>query len=448
MDTIAAVATAPGRGGIGIVRLSGPEALRIGEALAGRTLRARHAHHAVFRDRNGLALDDGIAIAFRGPASFTGEDVVELQGHGGPAVLDAVLRACLDLGARVARPGEFSERAFLNDRLDLAQAEAIADLIDAASREAATAALKSLQGVFSERVRALMDATTALRVYVEAAIDFPDEEVDFLADGDVEGRIEALCADLAALREEARRGALLTDGMTIVLAGAPNAGKSSLLNALARRDTAIVTDVPGTTRDVLRERIDLDGMPLHVVDTAGLRLTQDRVEAEGVRRARAEIERADALLYVIDATTADALPADRAALAALAEVELPRHVLLLLNKVDLREERGALSSTVPIVETSARTGEGLRDLIRALEQMAGFDAGEASAFTARARHLEALADADAAFAAGLETLVATGAGDLVAEDLRRGHDALGLIVGAMTPDDLLGEIFSSFCIGK
>ncbi len=450
-DTIAAVATAPGRGGIGVVRLSGPDALAIGERIAERALRPRHAHHAIFRAADGSALDDGIVLAFPAPASFTGEHVVELQGHGGSAVLDGVLQTCLAHGARLARPGEFSERAFLNGRVDLAQAEAIADLVEAASAEAARAALRSLQGVFSERVRALMDATTALRVWVEAAIDFPDEDVDFIADGDVKGRIEAIEADLDTVLGEARRGALLAEGMTVVLAGAPNAGKSSLLNALARRDAAIVTEVPGTTRDVLRERIDLDGMPLHVIDTAGLRLTDDLVEAEGVRRARAEIERADALVYLVDGSASGTLPEDRAALLERVGGTLPSRVLLVRNKIDLLDgETPHLDETGPLpsLSLSVRTGAGLDLLARALQRLVGFEAGERSAFTARTRHLAALGDARRALREAATTLEDTGAGDLVAEDLRRAHEALGRIVGEVTPDDLLGEIFGSFCIGK
>lgn len=450
-DTIAAVATAPGRGGIGIVRLSGPEALAIGERIARRALRPRHAHHAVFQGVDGHALDDGIAIAFPAPASFTGEHVVELQGHGGPAVLNGVLETCVDLGARLARPGEFSERAFLNGRIDLAQAEAIADLVEAASVEAAQAALRSLQGVFSERVRGLMDAVTALRVWVEAAIDFPDEDVDFIADGDVKGRIGIIAADLLTVLEEARRGTLLAEGMTLVLAGAPNAGKSSLLNALARRDAAIVTEIPGTTRDVLRERIELDGMPLHVIDTAGLRLTEDVVEAEGVRRARAEIERADALVYLVDASSEEALPRDASELLERVGGALPPKALIVRNKIDLLTDADPGTATVgdfTVISLSVRRGAGLDLLTQALQRLVGFDAGERSAFTARARHLAALGEARGALDDASETLVATGAGDLVAEDLRRAHDALGRIVGEVTPDDLLGEIFGSFCIGK
>jgi tRNA modification GTPase len=450
-DTIAAVATPAGRGGIGVVRVSGPVALEIGRRLTGRTLAARRAVHCVFRDPDGEPLDDGLAIAFPGPASFTGEDVLELQGHGGPVVLDGVLRATIACGARPARPGEFSERAFLNDRLDLAQAEAIADLVDSASAAAVRGALRSLQGAFSERIGALMEAVTDLRVYVEASMDFPDEEVDFLADGDVAGRIAGLRERLEAVRRETGRGVLLTEGMTLVLAGAPNAGKSSLMNALARRDTAIVTEIPGTTRDVLRETVDLDGLPVHLVDTAGLRETDDVIEAEGVRRARGEIARADALLLIVDAAAHESAPADRAALAERLGAEPPPHCVVVRNKIDRLGEAPSVRRPDPAivhVALSALTGEGLEALVAELKGAVGY-AGEAqTTFTARARHLVALDAVAAALDEAAATLAATGAGDLVAEDLRRAHDALGEIVGAVTPDDLLGRIFSSFCIGK
>ncbi|HSG88424.1 MAG TPA: tRNA uridine-5-carboxymethylaminomethyl(34) synthesis GTPase MnmE [Pseudomonadales bacterium] len=449
LETIVAVATPPGRGGVGIVRLSGARALEIGTAIAGRALEPRHAHHCLFRDAAGEALDDGLVLAFPGPASFTGEDVVELQGHGGPVVLERVVTACLAAGARLARPGEFSERAFLNDRLDLTQAEAIADLIDSASEAAARGALKTLQGAFSVRIEALMEAVTALRIYVEAAIDFPDEDVDFLADGDVLGRIDGLGTDVAAVIDDAGQGVLLTDGMTLVLAGPPNAGKSSLMNALARRDSAIVTEIPGTTRDVLRERIDVDGMPVHLVDTAGLRDTPDRIEAEGVRRARAEIGAADCLIYMVDAADAAAVPHSREDLAERVGVPLPPKVLIVRNKIDLVDEAPRLSlEPLPQLSMSLLAGTGLELLTGHLKQLMGFAGEQASPFTARTRHVDALRRARAALAEGRATLVGTGAGDLVAEDLRRAHDALGEIVGAVTPDDLLGRIFSSFCIGK
>lgn len=457
-DTIVAIATPQGRGGIGIVRLSGPAAFGIGEALAGHRLAPRRARHCLITDGAGEVLDDGIVIGFRGPASFTGEDVVELQGHGSPVVLDRILRAAMTLGARAARPGEFSERAFLNDRIDLTQAEAIADLIDAGTEAAARGALRSLQGVFSRQVHALMDAVTELRVYVEAAMDFPDEDVDFLADGDVGARIDALLDMLARLRSQAGQGVLLSGGITLVLAGAPNAGKSSLMNALARRDTAIVTAIPGTTRDVLRERIDLDGMPAQLLDTAGLRDSDDPVEQEGVRRARLEIERADCLLYLLDSTAGEQVPADRQQVAARVGAVIPRSVIIVRSKADLVavrpaaddcSEHGSASVTrLPELATSVVTGEGLEALRSRIRSEVGFTGDLETTFTARARHLRALEQAETGLIAASETLATTGAGDLLAEDLRLVHERLGEIVGTVTPDELLGRIFSSFCIGK
>ena len=449
-DTIVAVATPSGRGGIGIVRLSGRDALRIGAVLAGRSLPARRAVHCVFRDTSGEALDDGIAIGFHEPASFTGEDVVEFQGHGGPAVLERVVAACLSEGARPARPGEFSERAFLNDRIDLAQAEAIADLIAAASEEAARAALRTLQGAFSDAIHALMDKTTALRAYVEAAIDFPDEDVDFLADGEVARRLVLLAEELGLVRLEARRGVVLAEGLSVVLAGAPNAGKSSLLNQLARRDAAIVTDIPGTTRDVLRERIDLEGLPVQITDTAGLRETDDVIEAEGVRRALQAVGDSDVLVYLVDALAVPEGIGSRAELESALGRSLPPHVIVVRNKIDLLGEAPSMRRVddIDVVSLCALDGSGLDGLAKVLRRIAGLDAGDRSNYSARTRHLVALDVADEAFADALRVLDHTGSGEFVAEDLRRGHDALGRIVGEVTPDALLGEIFGQFCIGK
>ena len=449
-DTIAAIATADGRGGIGILRLSGPAALNIGERLAGRSLHPRHAHHCRIRDRAGDILDDAIVIAFPAPRSFTGEDVVEVQGHGSPVVLQQMLQVAVGEGARLARPGEFSERAYLNDRIDLAQAEAIADLIAASTDAAARGAMRSLQGEFSRQIHELMEAVTNLRIYVEAAMDFPDEDVDFLADGDVEMRIEEVGADLDALRRAAGQGVLLTSGITLVLAGAPNAGKSSLMNALARRDTAIVTEIPGTTRDVLREPIDLGGLPVQLTDTAGLRDSNDLVEAEGVRRARAEIERADCLLFLVDATAKSVCPTTREQVAVRVGASLPNRVILVRSKIDLLPSIPAMAAVeeLPVVAISTLTGAGLDDLKQLIREQVGFAADSQSTFTARARHLHALDQASDGLTAALETLRATGAGDLVAEDLRLVHEHLGEIVGAVSSDDLLGRIFASFCIGK
>lgn len=344
-DTIAAVATAQGRGGVGIVRVSGPLAGQLAQAICRRELKPRFAHHGPFFAEHELPLDEGLAIYFPGPNSFTGEDVLELQGHGGPVVLDLLLRRCLELGARLARPGEFSERAFLNDKLDLAQAEAIADLIEASSEQAARNALRSLQGEFSKRVHALTESLIQLRIYVEAAIDFPEEEIDFLADGHVLNQLDAVRTDLSTVLREAGQGALLRDGMTVVIAGRPNAGKSSLLNALAGREAAIVTDIAGTTRDVLREHIHIDGMPLHVVDTAGLRDTDDQVERIGVERALKAINEADRVLLVVDSTAPEA--ADPFALwpEFLEQRPDPARVTLIRNKADLSGEAVKLETS-------------------------------------------------------------------------------------------------------
>jgi len=445
-DTIAAVATAPGRGGIGIVRVSGPGAGRIAEALLGRVPPARRAELHRFRAADGDAVDEGIALFFPGPASFTGEDVLELQGHGGPVVMDLLLRRVLELGARQALPGEFSQRAFLNDRLDLAQAEAVADLIDSGSAEAARAALRSLQGEFSSQVHDLGEAVLELRMWVEAAIDFPEEEVDFLGERALSTRLESVCQRFAELAECARQGALLRDGLTLVIAGRPNAGKSSLLNRLAGYDAAIVTPVPGTTRDVLRERIQVDGLPLHVLDTAGLRESPDEVEAEGVRRARRELERADRVLFVVDAS-------DPAAVAALESdvAGLPAGPArtIVFNKIDrLGEAPRVLAGERSVLHLSAATGEGF-DLLRGhLKDCVGFHATGSGVVSARARHLDALLRARAHVEEARRLLVDRHAGELVAQELTDAQQCLGEITGQVSSDELLGRIFSSFCIGK
>lgn len=439
-DTIVAIATAPAAAGVGIVRLSGPRARAIGEAVCARRLRVRHAHHARFRAADGSVLDDGIALYFRAPASFTGEDVVELQAHGSLPVLQALVERCCALGARPAGPGEFSQRAFLNGKLDLAQAEALADLIAAADARAARAARRSLDGVFSQRVQALMDALLAVRVHVEAAIDFADEPLETLGGGALRDALAAAGERLALLRREAERGRKLRDGLHVVLAGAPNAGKSSLLNALAGGERAIVTDLPGTTRDLLRETLQCDGAALTLVDTAGLRAAADAVEAEGIRRARAELARADLVLAVLDARHAEA---DRAALQP--ELAAAARVLWLHNKADLLDARPPLADDALYV--SARSGEGLPALHARLRALAGSGDGAAGEFSARARHLQALAEAGDWLAAA-RTELAGERLELAAEALRRAHDALGAIGGRVDPDCLLGHIFASFCIGK
>ena len=450
-DTIAAVATAQGRGGVGIVRVSGPLALPIAEALSGRAPRPRHAHYGPWRDAEGQVLDEGILLFFPGPHSFTGEDVLELQGHGGPVVLDLLLDRCLSLGARQARPGEFSERAFLNDKLDLAQAEAIADLIEASSAQAARNALRSLQGEFSRRVHELSEQLIQLRIYVEAAIDFPEEEIDFLADGHVLRQLEAIRAYLAEVQRTAGQGALLRDGMTVVIAGRPNAGKSSLLNALAGREAAIVTDIAGTTRDLLREHIHIDGMPLHVVDTAGLRDTDDQVERIGVERALQAIEGADRILLLVDSSASEADDPFALWPEFLDKRPAPERVTLIRNKIDLSGEPAGLQQGADghvTLSLSARNGAGLELLREHLKTCMGYQQTAESGFSARRRHLEALHQAAAHLDHGHAQLTLAGAGELLAEDLRQAQQALGEITGAFSSDDLLGRIFSSFCIGK
>ncbi len=450
-ETIAAVATAQGRGGVGIVRVSGPQAVRIAQAIAGRQLKPRHAHYGPFRDAAGDTLDEGLALYFPGPNSFTGEDVLELQGHGGPVVLDLLLRRCLELGARQARPGEFSERAFLNDKLDLAQAEAIADLIEASSEQAARNALRSLQGEFSRRVQGLTERLIQLRIYVEAAIDFPEEEIDFLADGHVLRLLDGVRENLSTVLREAGQGALLREGMTVVIAGRPNAGKSSLLNALAGREAAIVTEIAGTTRDVLREHIHIDGMPLHVVDTAGLRDTDDHVEKIGVERALKAIEEADRVLLVVDATAAESADPFTLWPEFLDSRPAPAKVTLIRNKADLSGDAVDLQTSADghvTLNLSARSGEGLELLREHLKACMGYEQTAESSFSARRRHLEALHQASGHLEHGRSQLTLAGAGELLAEDLRHAQQALGEITGAFSSDDLLGRIFSSFCIGK
>lgn len=440
-DTIAAIATAPGRGGIGVIRLSGPKALDIGKALTGQTsFTPRLAHYARFVDSDTSVLDDGLLLFFPGPHSFTGEDVVEIQGHGGPVVLNLLLQRCFALGARQARPGEFSERAFLNDKLDLVQAEAIADLINAQTQTAARQARASLSGTFSDAINELATAMVGLRVYVEAAIDFPEEEIDFLSEGHVSQRLALILEQGRQLRHSARQGALIRNGATVVLAGRPNAGKSSLLNTLAGDQIAIVTDQPGTTRDVLREHIELEGVPIYLTDTAGLRESDDHIEQEGVRRAHSAMAKADLIVHLIDDSSSEP--------EQTLTIEGP--VLRVLNKIDLtgRQPGREHAETVPTVAISTRTGEGLPSLKETLLMMIGLETGSDTVFSARERHLTALDDTLAILTEAEQQFLASGAGELLAEDLRQAHNTLGEITGKMSSDELLGEIFSSFCIGK
>lgn len=449
-DTIAAIATPPGRGGVGIVRVSGPRARAIAEAILGFVPKPRYAHYGPFRGADGEQLDEGLALFFPNPHSFTGEDVLELQGHGGPVVMDLLLSAVIQQGARLARPGEFTERAFLNDKIDLVQAEAIADLIDSASEQAARSALKSLQGEFSRRVQELVEQLIQLRIYVEAAIDFPEEEIDFLADGRVLADLEGILAQLRQVLAQANRGSILREGMNVVIAGRPNAGKSSLLNALSGREAAIVTDIAGTTRDVLREHIHIDGMPLHVIDTAGLRDSTDPVERIGIERAWQEIRRADRILLLVDASqTASSHP--REIWPEFVE-QLPslEHLTVVRNKIDLSGEAEGLTEEdqIPVVRLSARQGLGVDALRQHLKACMGYETTTEGGFMARRRHLDALHRAQASLEAGLAQLTDAGAGELLAEDLRAAQQALSEITGEFTSDDLLGRIFSSFCIGK
>jgi len=446
-DTIVAAATPPGRGGVGIVRISGPKTPELAAVLVGELPAPRRATFARFLDARQDPIDAGLALFFPAPHSYTGEHVLELHGHGGPLVIEALVGRALELGARRAQPGEFTQRAFLNDKLDLAQAEAIADMIDAGSRAAARAAMRSLQGEFSAMVRGLTEAVIELRTYVEAAIDFPEEEIDFLADRELAERFQAMRDHFAGVLASARQGRLLREGMVVVIAGRPNAGKSSLLNRLAGYDAAIVTPVPGTTRDVVRERIHLDGMPLHVLDTAGLRHGGDVVEEEGIRRAQAEMQRADRVLFVIDVVEdpqGTAVREERARLPA----DVP--VTLVFNKCDLAvglpvgdEVDGPARFMI-----SALTGAGLPELRAHLKACMGYQSVDGGAISARKRHLEALSRAREHTEEASRLLTERRAGELVAEELRAAQLALNEITGEFTTEDLLGRIFSGFCIGK
>ena len=441
-DTIVALATPPGTGGVGVVRISGGDSGRIARAMLSSLPEPRVATFGTFADACGEPIDKGLALYFPAPASFTGESVLELHGHGGPVVMALLVEAATELGARRAEPGEFTKRAFLNDKLDLTQAEAVADLIESGTAQAARAALRSLNGAFSDAVHELAAELTAIRVYVEAAIDFPEEEIDFLGDTELAERLVRCAAAFESLLSRASVGRVMRDGYQVVIVGKPNAGKSSLMNRLSGEDTAIVTEIAGTTRDVLRERINIDGLAVELVDTAGLRDNPDRIEAEGIRRARRALAGADAVLWIQDAT--EAMPE---------YMEEPVRdgvpVTIVRNKIDLSGDRaGLVEGDPPVVMLSARTGDGLDALRRRIRDLAGFrDLGE-GAFTARRRHVEALRDAQGRFEAGRAALRDARAGELLAEELRLAQQALGIITGEVTADDLLGRIFSEFCIGK
>lgn len=450
-DTIVAQATAPGRGGVGIIRISGDLATNVAMAVLGKVPKTRYADYCDFKDADDKVIDQGIALFFKGPNSFTGEDVLELQGHGGQIVLDMLIKRVMQVsGMRIAKPGEFSEQAFLNDKLDLTQAEAIADLIDATSEQAAKSALQSLQGEFSKEVHELVEQVTNLRLYVEAAIDFPDEEVDFLSDGKIANALYRIIAKLDTVQTSAKQGAIIREGMKVVIAGRPNAGKSSLLNALAGKESAIVTEIAGTTRDVLREHIHLDGMPLHIIDTAGLRDTLDTVEKIGIERAWAEIATADRVLFMVDGTTTEAVDPHDIWPDFIDRLPTRLGVTVVRNKADLTGESLEMSQEqgFDVYRISAKTGLGVEELKQHLKSLMGYQSNLEGGFIARRRHLEALDLAASHLQLGKEQLEVYLAGELLAEELRMAQMALSEITGKFTSDDLLGKIFSSFCIGK
>ena len=444
-DTIVAAATPPGRGGVAIVRISGPLVSQVATVLLKKIPTPRYATYSNFFDADGHAIDEGIALFFPGPKSFTGEDVLELHGHGGPAVVDCLIQRILALGVRLAKPGEFSERAFLNDKMDLAQAEAIADLIDAASQKAARNAVRSLQGEFSKKIRALVAAVIQLRMYVEAAIDFVEEEIDFLSGEQVSGQLMQIIHDLNVIQAEAAQGSLLRDGITAVIVGQPNVGKSSLLNQLSGKETAIVTDIPGTTRDLLHEHILIDGMPMHVIDTAGLRESDDPVEQIGISRAREEMQRADLVILMTDASKPDEL------FLTESYKQMPEHasIVIVRNKIDLTNEAPSyLREDATVISLSAKTNAGIDLLKNYIKTCVGYNTNMEGSFSARRRHLDALDRAKNFLLSGQKQLNKHRAGDLLAEDLRLAQNALNEITGEFNSDDLLGKIFGSFCIGK
>ncbi|MCI5106173.1 MAG: tRNA uridine-5-carboxymethylaminomethyl(34) synthesis GTPase MnmE [Pseudomonadales bacterium] len=460
-DTICAIVTAPGRSGVGIVRLSGHDALDIALQMLPLKPEPRHAHYCSFLNGEGQAIDQGIVLYFPTPNSYTGEEVVEFQGHGGLQVLNLLLERCRSLGARLALPGEFSERAFLNNKIDLVQAEAIADLIDSASQQAARSAMRTLQGEFSRRINDLVERITTIRINVEAAIDFSDEDIDVMEDTGVALELAAAQRDLDHIIAQARQGALLKDGMSIVIAGKPNAGKSSLLNALSGQDSAIVTDIPGTTRDLLQQEITLSGMPVHITDTAGLRHSDDLVEQEGVRRARLAMQTADQILLVVDAKTAA-----RRMKAILEPLELNKldddqledvlkRTTVILNKIDLLEDSHAHSEStsyqgvdLTVIRLSVQENLGINLLKTHLQNCVGFKAANEGSFVARERHITALKSAEEYLKKAIKGVSESSQLELIAEDLRLAQRHLGEITGEMTSDDLLGKIFSSFCVGK
>jgi tRNA modification GTPase len=446
-ETIAAIATPSGQGGVGIIRLSGPEAANLAEIISGKCPTPRYALYGVFTDKNKNIIDSGLTLYFKAPYSFTGEDVVEFHAHGGPVILDILLKEILQHGVRPARAGEFTERAFLNDKIDLAQAEAIADLIAADSEQAARAAIRSMQGEFSAVIDKLVEELIQLRIYVESALDFPEEEIDFLADDAIAEKLESVKQKLKDVKKSAQQGRLLKEGMTVVIAGKPNAGKSSLLNQLAGQDSAIVTDIPGTTRDILREHIQIDGLPLHIIDTAGLRDSDNVVEQEGVKRAKQMIEKADRILFVVDINDKDKSMIDT----------LPKEIgkTIIYNKIDqhnisakIIDEAESIEKHDAEIYLSAKTGEGIEFLKQHLKNCMGYQQKSEGQFIARRRHLDAIDTAEEHLNVADKNLHEIKAGELLAEELRFAQQALSSITGEFSSDDLLGRIFSDFCIGK
>jgi len=452
-ETIAAQATPPGRGGVGIIRVSGPKAKNVAQAILGKIPEVRKAEYLPFKSSDQQILDQGIALYFKAPNSFTGEDVVEFQGHGGPIILDLLLKEITALpNIRLANPGEFSEQAFLNDKLDLTQAEAIADLINSSSEQAAKCALHSLQGSFSTLVNQLVEKVIHLRMYVEAAIDFPEEEIDFLADKKIVTNLKDIISQISDVRAQAQQGAIIREGMRVVIAGRPNAGKSSLLNALSGKESAIVTDIAGTTRDVLSEQIHIDGMPLHIIDTAGLRESTDKVEQIGIERAWQEIHQADRVLLMVDSSENELITDNIEEIWPEFFNKLPKNIGLTIikNKADISQVTTGYykENNQETITLSAKTGAGVKELKDHLKAIMGYQGSTEGGFMARRRHLIALENADMHLNTGLEQLEAFMAGEILAEELRLTQQELNEITGEFTSDDLLSEIFSSFCIGK
>ena len=450
-DTIVAQATPPGRGGVAIVRISGPNALSICQHITGKNPTPRYAHYTAFLDDTDEVIDLGIILYFPAPHSFTGEDVIEFQGHGGPIIIERLLNRIVDLGARVAQPGEFSRRAFLNDKIDLTQAEAIADLIDSASIQASKMAIRSLQGEFSKQIHLLVEQLIHLRMYVEAALDFPEEEIDFLNDGKVSHDLSQIIKQLKQVEQQAQQGSIFREGITIVIAGKPNAGKSTLLNQLSGRDVAIVTEIAGTTRDIMRETISLDGIPINLIDTAGLRDSEDIVEQEGIRRAKAAIKMADLVLYIHDVQH----NFNKAEISSqlLTDIPATMPMLIIMNKADTLAHPPEIIATQhrqqEFIYLSAKTGEGIEQLKHEIKTLAGCQVMSTEVgFMARQRHLSALTHANKRLTASEQQFKQSGAGELLAEDLKLAQASLNEITGEFSNDDLLGRIFSSFCIGK